>query len=135
MNKLEWNESLSVGVEKFDRHHQHLIGIINRLEQVSEKRGSRREISEILRELMEYTRYHFSSEEEAMDTCGYEKADVHREKHRHFEQKVEDLVSRFASSHLDPGKDILPFLREWLYQHIMVEDRLYGKKLIHCQDS
>ena len=131
MNRLTWNETMSVGVEKFDRHHQNLIDIINRLEEG----GSRREISKILKELIEYTRYHFSTEEEAMDSCGYEKAESHREKHRYFEKKVEDLVSRFASSRLDPEKDILPFLREWLYQHIMVDDRLYGKKLIHCQDS
>ena len=61
---VEWEEKYLLGVEQFDAHHKHLVGLLNKvyemflLNDVAEGK-----LQEILDSLAEYANYHFDQEE------------------------------------------------------------------------
>ena len=78
---IAWNVSLSVGVDKFDAHHRKLIGLINKLYLNMEEGAGVDVLKETLSELVSYTDYHFSAEEEAFAQFGYPQMESHIEQH------------------------------------------------------
>ena len=59
MTFIKWNKSLSVKVKEIDDQHKKLVELIN---QAYEFKDSKK-LGDILNELIEFTRVHFSTEE------------------------------------------------------------------------
>ena len=66
--KFEWNEIYELGIPEIDLQHKKLISISNELYDVATKGDVNLKItmSKILKNLTDYTVYHFTSEEEFM---------------------------------------------------------------------
>lgn len=72
---ITWKEEYSMGVEHIDNQHKHLVEIANKAYEVLKNDlyiDKFDKIVEILKELEDYTVYHFASEEEYMKQIGYE---------------------------------------------------------------
>ncbi|MBT3892339.1 MAG: hypothetical protein HOF31_02310, partial [Gammaproteobacteria bacterium] len=66
MNKLEWNDGMSVGVDVLDSDHKQLISIIAQLSDLIEQGKTSEAIEKIFNQLEEYVTVHFTREEEMM---------------------------------------------------------------------
>ena len=129
---IEWTTEMSVGLVELDDDHKGLIAIINRLgDSLDGDERSRAALGPAFRALRQYMRVHFAREEEAMRAAGYAAFDDHRGRHKAFIEEIGDMAERFeAGSERDVLEDLTVYLRDWLINHILVEDMAYKPYLV-----
>ena len=128
MATIQWDSSLSVGVDVIDEQHRQWIDRYNAVvEALASPQGASR-LPQILDFLIDYTHQHFTDEETAMATCGYPGFEAHKAKHDELKQTLADLVRDYeeegATHVLANATDT--FLGNWLLQHIENVDKEFG---------
>ncbi len=126
-----WSDKLSVGVELIDSEHKRLVNLLNELNRAVEAGAGTGALGGVLNGLVNYTRYHFSHEEELAWRSRFPGYEKHRRQHEGFTAKVLQVYADFQSggeSARLPG-EVLEFLKVWLSQHIMGSDREFGAYL------
>ncbi|MGA2276827.1 MAG: bacteriohemerythrin [Terracidiphilus sp.] len=126
MALMNWNSNYSVGVQKLDSQHTVLFEIINELHASMMKGQAQSLTGPLLKKLAEYTRNHFSAEEEAMASAQYPGIANHKVLHRNLVKKVEEYIDRHDKGELTLNLHLLNFLRDWLVDHIQKVDKEYG---------
>lgn len=138
IDPMEWSEKYSVNEEKMDKQHQWLFELFNQiivylnkdLDPDESPEDDNRFLLELIGELEDYTRIHFSEEESLMKSLNFLNYDDHILEHRKFEQKVRELKKhQIDGVDKKVGTDAFLFLRNWLSDHILIKDGEY-KKLI-----
>jgi len=123
---VQWSESMSVGNQNIDEQHMILLDTINQLA-TAESQNDRPVVSMIIDELVSYASFHFFFEERLMADAGYPELDRHRRIHQGFSQWIIDVREEFVRHRRSKvGERILVYLRDWLRNHILVEDQLYA---------
>ncbi len=126
MALMKWDESYSVKVREIDEQHQQLIKMLNEFYEHIEK-DSKGAFRTLLDSLVDYTRYHFSTEEKYFAKYKYADADKHIELHRQFTAKVANVRERLLSGKMVLSVEITTFLKNWLIEHIKGADMAYSK--------
>ena len=136
MSYWSWDPSLSVGIEVIDGQHRRIIDYINELD-VAHIEKDREKVSDVLMGLVDYTKTHFSFEEQLMECCGYPLSDSHRKVHEAFIAHI----NRFVEEH-HKGRDVtrrlMSELQLWLTNHIKRDDQDYApytRETIHEHES
>jgi hemerythrin len=124
---FEWKDNYSVGSVTIDNQHKKLIGFINEFYDNLNTKSNDELISSLIKEMKEYTVFHFRYEESYLEKLGYEELPEHKQEHIDFIKKVSDFESRFNSKKVILSYEITRFLKEWLKHHILVEDMKYSK--------
>jgi hemerythrin len=127
MGKFCWKDEYSVRVEKLDHQHQHLFEIVNKLIEQPDSSGDSELVSEILAELVNYTREHFTDEEELMQEYGYPELEPHKKQHNYFIDTTAELSINFVDNKQTTIDEIIEFLKLWLTTHILKTDMKYKK--------
>ncbi len=122
---VHWEERLSVGIEEIDQQHKILVELINRLYTAIVTNTTDQEINSILNELVQYTVIHFSVEESLMRIFNYPEYDAHKRHHEDLTKQVLEIQKKVISGEKKIDLELLNFLRAWLTNHIMGEDKLY----------
>ena len=123
---MTWNDSFSVNIREIDLQHQKLIGMINEFyEHVGKNSGQA--FRTLLDSLVEYTEYHFSTEEKYFQRFKYPDASSHLEMHKTFTEKVLDVRDRLNRGEFVISLEITTFLKNWLTHHIKETDKAYSK--------
>ncbi|HVI52023.1 MAG TPA: bacteriohemerythrin [Candidatus Sulfotelmatobacter sp.] len=127
MSFFTWNDKFSVGIESIDREHKVLVDLIDQLHEAFVNGNVATAIGPILSALVEYTHSHFDREEAMMAEKGYPDLAAHREVHRELRRQVEEVYDRFLEGGAagKMGNEVLAFLHDWLYFHIMETDKDY----------
>lgn len=126
---IKWKDEYSVGVEKIDEQHKRLFEIANEAYEILNNEfytDKYDKIVEILKELEDYTVFHFNDEEEYMKQIGYKKFFTHKIEHEEFVQKIKNVD--LGKVDCDQDKyllDIMNFIVNWLVNHILEKDKLY----------
>ena len=129
MDKIIWNNSFSVGVNELDDQHQKLIEMINNLIESESCTFDSEVISVTLGRMIEYTQYHFKTEEQYMidhDFLGYS---VHEDEHIHFLEQATNFCMNIQSGDKKVPSELLSFLKDWLANHILKLDMKYNPTL------
>ena len=95
MVKIEWDDSLSVGIHLIDEQHKMLIQRLQALVHAIETYQSVNEIVKTLDFLIEYTNFHFSTEEKHMNETKYPDLTSHRAHHEEFKTTLQSLTVDF----------------------------------------
>jgi len=123
MSLIEWNDKkFSVGVDIIDSQHKTLIGYINELAEIIENNNSMEDIRLIFVKLVEYTKYHFDTEEAYFASLNNSDLHLHQLQHKHFIEQLNTLIKQPPR---DITSDVLDFLLDWLVIHIQCEDRKF----------
>jgi len=128
MPLLNWRAEYSVNQDVLDSHHKQLFSLLNT---VYENVMNSLEVCSVLPlidELTEYTRSHFTMEEQHMRDNGYPEIDAHISKHREFTCTIEAIKSHYHGNNLDAARELMVVLGEWLLQHVLKEDMKYSKE-------
>lgn len=128
MEGLEWRDSLSVGIDTIDEHHKTLLEHLNILsDAVANHRGTT-EIVGTLDFLVDYTHFHFSTEEQHMVANNYPGYDEHKAKHEEFKTTLTNLSEDFKEEGATPSlaEAINTLLINWLIKHIEAVDQELG---------
>jgi hemerythrin len=120
-----WNNSYSVGIQRFDSEHQQLFEIMSELYDGMKQGKGKEVLGVVLRKLIRYTEQHFGSEESVMRVNGYAGMVSQVEQHRQFTEKMKDFESKFKSGEAALSVQLLDYLRDWLTSHINGADKGY----------
>lgn len=123
---IEWNDRLSVNIASIDRQHRTLINYINQLNDAVGRGNADTMIAYVLRGLATYTTVHFAYEEMLFNLYKYPDNDGHKAVHTRLLTQVGDYNTRFHNGERDLGPELLDFLKAWLNNHIMGEDKAYS---------
>ena len=126
---IKWDPTLSVGIEKFDTHHQKLIGLINRLYVNMESGEGEDVLRKTLGELVDYTDYHFQAEQDTFAAYGYPDRVEHTRRHDELMLKARSLRDGLESGDSILTNEVLDFLQDWVTNHILKTDRQYTEFL------
>lgn len=126
MSVIKWRESFNTGIEQFDEEHKKIVELVQGVfEAVKENRGG--DFEKVIQELVDYTGYHFTNEEQAMMADEYPEIEQHRKEH----QKLMEQAANFQEISKDMNKEQVQkfyrFLRDWLLDHIINCDKKYGE--------
>ncbi|MBI5055189.1 MAG: bacteriohemerythrin [Nitrospirae bacterium] len=123
---ITWNEEYSVNIKEIDTQHQKLIELINNLFDKMRIGRGKDVIGIILNELVNYTVYHFLTEEKLFQEHGYPEYMQHKKLHSDLTKQVKELKDKFDHGDIIVTARTLNFLNKWLIDHIMGEDKKYA---------
>ncbi len=128
---VAWREEFRVGVTTIDEQHRRLVDMLGGFYGALAATGqSKAALGVLLGGLVEYTRYHFTTEEQLMEQTRFPALRAHRQQHAGFVQKVSEMAERHARNGVVLSIEATSFLREWLFNHILVTDRELGRYLV-----
>ncbi|MCE1188141.1 MAG: bacteriohemerythrin [Ignavibacteria bacterium] len=127
MPLINWADSMSVGIPEIDDQHKKLIDLTNLFYAAMNAGKSREVTGHIIAELVAYTEYHFSAEEQLMESRSYPGLEEHKKEHLKLTLQVKDLYVRHEKGNLIISMEIMNFLRDWLNNHIKESDRQYQR--------
>lgn len=117
MDKFEWNETFSMGSTKLDEHNKELINLINALYD----REQHLSPSKVLDDVIDYISYRFSEEEDELIQIQYPGIKKQLEQHQQFVEAILSMTEQAFDQKLTIIS-IRLFLKEWIEQHIQIED-------------
>jgi hemerythrin len=127
---IKWDNQMSVGVQEIDRQHKQLIALINKLYDSLKTTQDRDEIlQKVLNRLIQYTIIHFAVEESLMNIFEYPDHLEHKKIHRALEKQVIELQNKIQKGQTKITIEVIIFLRDWVRNHILIEDKKYGPYL------
>lgn len=126
MPLITWNPTFAVGIAEVDEQHKKLIDIINRLFDAMKKGKGKFVLVPVVRELVDYTVYHFGTEESLFREYGYPEYEEHKREHDEFTQRAIDFLEDSHRGQRLITVDVLDYLTEWLRHHILEQDKKFG---------
>lgn len=126
MLKIIWRKEYNTNVREIDEQHQHLVHLINVLLAENETKKNPEVVKKVLIELIDYTKYHFSTEEEHMQKHDYLNYDEHVQFHKSLIDQIIKLLNELKTGKRLETKDLLDILKNWLITHIEKEDQKYS---------
>jgi len=126
---MPWTPNLSVGVTSIDEQHKMLFEKADMLFEAGRNHRAKEYIGELLDFLNDYTKKHFTDEENYMRSIHYPGYAEQKNAHDHFISQLKKLKSEYESS----GGNILVILNanqmllDWLTKHISRMDKKIGE--------
>jgi len=125
MDLLIWGHTYSIGNDLVDNQHKKLMELINTLHRI-ESGESDEDINDVLNELVNYTVYHFKSEEELQQKHNYPGYEAHKEIHKQLVSEVSKNLELLRTGDEAIKEKLMIFLTDWLKDHILGEDKKLG---------
>jgi len=126
MALLTFDKTYSVGIQSMDDQHSSLFDSLNELHSAMLKGQEKSVIGHLLDDLLAYTRSHFSAEESMLAKVRYPGLVEHHAIHLKLTAQVADYAERYKRGEAALSVHLINFLRDWLTNHILREDRAYS---------
>jgi hemerythrin len=124
MPYLEWDARYSVQNEFIDSQHKNILKAINSLIDAIDEGKTGVFCSKLHSALKAYTERHFSHEEKVLEKYNYPELSRQRKEHQYFIRKLEEIYEQMENDEEDIEVELqmLDFLKEWFYNHILKSD-------------
>lgn len=126
MATLVWKDQYSVKVMEIDNQHKKLFDLINKLDAHMRQGKGKEILGTVLKELVDYTRYHFGHEERILRESGYPEYEEHKAIHERVTERVLAIQKQYLEgngAHLTI--DAMNYLNNWITKHILGTDQKY----------
>ncbi len=121
LERFQWRPAFCVGDNEVDEQHQKIFELLAALHRDIHGDRVTDAVRYTLKELLEYTKVHFSTEEVLMRSVDYPDYAAHKVLHDALMAKVWALFVR--SREADVAIELLVFLNDWLVNHILEKDK------------
>jgi hemerythrin len=126
---VTWDESYSVKVQKCDEDHKKLFSMLNSLHDAMKAGRGKDVVQQTVKDLADYTKFHFAREEEMLKKADFPGLEPHREQHAEFVKKVEQFSRDLKEGKAGESVAVAQFIQTWLVNHIQKIDRQYSAHL------
>lgn len=123
---ISFSAQFSVGIKGIDGQHAKIMDYINQVHAAVKTEKSLDHIKTILSDLANFTVDHFQTEEKYFDKYAYPDSDNHKKIHKKLLEKVSEIISTINKGEKVNLIEVLTFLKNWLQDHILVQDKKYG---------
>ncbi len=124
---MQWKSQYSTGVSQIDIEHRNLVNMITKLQNSLDEGLITHETGIVLKELVDYTKYHFTSEENFMQQIKFPEYEKHKELHVDLTNQIIEILQNLKKGQRITSIDLIDFLKDWLQKHIIDEDKKIGK--------
>jgi len=125
---LSWKPEYELNIEIIDNQHKKLVEYIQILYN-SVLESNQNEITvKIIADLIDYTHYHFDTEENYFTKTEYPSIEEHKKEHKMFIERI-SIFSEASNSEFQMTFSLINFLKSWLINHILLTDKEYVKYL------
>lgn len=131
--KLTSFKTYRLGIDDIDQQHRTLFDYVERLNTAIANGDRWLAAYQILAELEHWARMHFAVEESLMRICCFPDLVQHMRQHVTFAEKVAQMKQEALTS--DISAKASEFLRNWLEQHVRIDDRKYADHFLRLSDS
>lgn len=126
-----WQQAFATGVAVIDDQHKILVNMLNDASEKLSDGSPAGDFERIVQGLLNYSVYHFQTEERLMAEFGYDKecADHtarHVKAHRGFTDKMTAVKAEIQAGICPPKAELEKFLVDWLADHILHTDKKLG---------
>ena len=132
MQTFVWGEEFYTGIGTVDEQHHALVDLFNRLSSsLTEREGAGEAAVQLAySQLIDYTKYHFSAEEDLMQRSGVDQrhTTLHLRLHDEFVEQVRAMWSA-RSALSNPAEVFLSFLTSWLCLHVLGVDQSLARQI------
>jgi len=130
---IEWQQSYSVGNEVLDDQHKKLLGLCKNAVQCMSDESPEGTLlfHSTLKELSDYVRTHFKTEETLMKACGYPQLAQHQREHDKYHDRLTDLLVKASWGDIDRD-GLHHHLSHWWSEHILGSDKKYVELIKNC---
>lgn len=115
-----------VSSKRMNSDHGRIFDLINSIHQKVKSKAGLADILADLNELVDFTKGHFAREEEAMIASEYPGLAGQQKAHQNLLATVDDYHQAISQNKDVDLLEVMTFLRDWLYNHIMGMDKKYG---------
>ena len=126
--QIEWTPDLQVGVKIIDDQHHSLVNMINNYEKDMIAGLGFKKIMILFREMVDYVRHHFKTEEALMIKHNFAGYGKHKIIHDSFTEHPALYIKRYQKGEKLVGIEVHRFLRDWLVNHILSHSAIADKK-------
>lgn len=124
---MEWKKEFETGVKSIDHEHHKLVTMITKLQNSLKDGFITAMTGQIIKEIVEYTKEHFASEELVMEKINYPGLEEHKKMHRDLIDHVVKMLMGLKVGEQVTSLDLIDFLKNWLRDHILKEDKKIGE--------
>ena len=126
---IVWSDSFNTGYKRIDDQHEKFVGMLNRLYDINADKDLsnpkiRQEFNSVLKDTIDYM-----TEEDIMKAINYKNIAKHSSKHRDFSNKIFDEVKNYTANNYIDIVSLITYLRNWLFNHILIEDKAFVYEL------
>jgi hemerythrin-like metal-binding protein len=123
MTELRWEDRLLIGITSIDEQHKQLVLMLARLQNGVKEGHADEAIAKTLRDLVDYTKKHFSDEEALMLKQKFPELEYHKKLHYDLTEELVGILQEMKKGRDISGEELINFLRHWLFDHILKEDK------------
>jgi hemerythrin-like metal-binding protein len=133
---VEWKESMAIGIDPIDKQHRYLVDTLWLANDKLSRGDDDVLLAKIIEEMLGYAIMHFETEEALMQRYNYEadhpdNAHDHVSQHREFSQRMVTFNNQLHEGQHVSRLEVLTFLNDWLQDHLLGVDQLFGEFLVH----
>ncbi len=117
---IEWDDKYCIGHPDIDAQHKKMFEIMN----IGAKNENCTDLTQIalMRELLQYAKEHFATEESYMQEIGYPNLQEHKEEHKKMADAVERLIVKLYSEGPIDVDVFEKFTESWIIDHVIQKD-------------
>lgn len=123
---FSWKKSYSVGIQTLDHQHQAIMRGLNELHEEMIGGKANEAVAPLIRNLVAIAGAHFAAEEKLMESTGFPGLVDHRVKHEELTRKIDEFIARHEMGDRAAYSQFLYFVRAYMTQHMLKEDREYA---------
>lgn len=126
MGQIKWQPQYEIGIKEVDDQHKHLVEVINKVLDANAQNKLNEYFGEAMKELVDYTNYHFNSEEAFMEKIGYPNLLEHRAQHKVLVKQLVKILEDLKAGKQQVVNELPSILKNWVIKHVFDHDRLIG---------
>jgi hemerythrin-like metal-binding protein len=115
-----------VGIQELDHQHQVIMRGLNELHEEMLGGKTDEAVAPLIRNLTSIAGAHFAAEEKLMESTGFPGLAEHRAKHEELTQKIHEFIARHEMGNRAAYSQFLYFVRAYMTEHMLKEDREYA---------
>lgn len=124
----ELADEYKTGIPEIDKQHKKWIEMYSHLNQLLNHSKSvidSDQVTKILKDLYDYTSYHFKYEEKLMVEIEYPDVSGHRRTHKSMDEEIYKLYRMAEKKEFIALGTIFKIMDNWIINHILAEDKEY----------
>ncbi|GHV51133.1 hemerythrin [Spirochaetia bacterium] len=125
---IEWNSHYAVGIEQIDNQHRKLLDMANNLclGCGQEDKSAKVYFQMTIHEMINFLKYHFSTEEQILKNIRYPDIAAHKQQHNDFVKRIFDTVDQMEQPQQPGPQHFTHQLRNMIIIHITLIDKKYA---------
>ncbi|MCA1961600.1 MAG: bacteriohemerythrin [Desulfomonile sp.] len=128
---VSWTPRLTTHVDTIDEQHKELYQRLNSVVDAIMQGKGKEEVEQFINFLLEYTRFHFGTEERYMEQFQYPGILTHKTDHERLTREVQTMAEQLRSRGADSMLvvSVTQQMGQWLGDHIGTIDTALGRYL------